>query len=174
MNPNPIITYIHNGGCSITLTVIALALVGCISKYSRHSCHTSLYFYILLIGLMAMLSEMGMNRLTEQQSVFNSQYRHVKDAGECPQFVEYLSTFQSTFNTYPFGLAVAGSSGLMVLLFLLLIKNLSPTSISNSAIYIICFVNTIITFAWVYKILNCILGRMCGEDSCTSQYFHNP
>lgn len=174
-------SYMKSGRWSAALALIAVvgySVFAYTRTPPRATCYApTVYLYILLVGTFLMFGEIGLNNINRQQAVYDSQFSHVSDSKQCPQLVGYLTRFQSLFSTYPFALAAAGSVGLIVMVVLYILevcrrpsgaRHLSFASPNHMTILLGSLVSCLLTFAWTYKVLNCILGRMCGQTFCAA------
>ena len=123
--------------------------------------------YAVVIGSLLFIGELGLSHVLRQQVGFNRRFRRVQDSARCPELVAYLTRFQSLFNTYPFGLAAGAMNGLIIVGLLCILRYSGHSTLSHGIILLIGLLVSLLTFAWTYKLLNCILGRMCGQTICS-------
>jgi len=154
----------------ILYTVFVLVSTQYDERYTNRPC---IYLYIIIVGFFLVVTEVGVAKIQSQQKRYNTHYQQIDDMNRCPQTVAYLTHFQSMFNTYPFGMAVAGANSLAMLVILYAVHVHHPKSLAIHSICIICVCTFLMTFAWIYKVTNCILGRICGGTYCADTYFKN-
>ncbi len=164
VTPSPV--FLHIASAPVTT---ALTLIGVTFAYFKKSKWLSI---IVLAGVLAILCEIGLNDLAKQQLRINQRFEEIDDGDKCPEFGAYLAYTQATFNTYPFAIAISTATALFTLLFLLIIRNgNSAVHIPNNTIVLLCMISMFLSFIGTYKLLNCVIGRLCGQDSCSAPYF---
>ena len=141
-------------------------------SHNSRSLYYTLYIYIIILGGFACFVEWGVRILSQQQTSLNHHYYSVQDMQGCPEYVAYLTHFQSMFGTYPYAMAVAGANSLILFALLACVHMCIPSLHLNVAL-LVCIIVFLSTFIWIYKMMNCVLGRMCGQEYCSKRFFKN-
>ena len=153
------------GACIVSIYLLFAMVYP--KPFGRPHVALTVLLYVVVIGSLLLIGELGLSHVLQQQVGFNRRFRRVQDSVQCPQLVAYLTRFQSLFNTYPFGLAAGAMNGLIVVGLLGILRYSGHSALSHGLIMLIGLLVGLLTFAWTYKLLNCILGRMCGQTICS-------
>ena len=130
-------------------------------------------YYIILILLVLVFIGMtifGALRLNKQQSKFNKEFKKVDDMKSCPNTAKYFAKIQSSYNTWPLAFIASAVFSMVILFLMICINLLSSNKIPEEYIVIITFFVLLGSFTSVYKIENCIMARLCGQESCINPF----
>ena len=127
-------------------------------------------YSLLVISLfIALISSICM--IFYRQKDWTKRFKELDDMQKCPKTSAYFMRFQSSFELWHFAFA-AGSLFGILMYFLLIVNNVFTTNIiTGDRIISIVLFSTLTVSLGVYKLLNCLLSRMCGRDSCSTPYF---
>ena len=130
-------------------------------------------YYIILILLVLLFIGMtifGSIRLNKQQCRFNKEFKKVDDMKSCPTTAKYFAKIQSSYNTWPLAFIASAVFSMTILILLVCINLLSSNKIPKEYIVIITLFVLLGSFTTVYKIENCIMARLCGQESCINPF----
>ena len=130
--------------------------------------YVTVYNVITLVTLiiLLLLLRFGVRSMEMQQQEINRNFvDSIKDSYKCPETAKYFAKWQSTYNTWAFGLIGGVSIGLSVFAFLLIL-NWCCVKGNPSSIPLITAFSTLVGTMVVYKLMNCFIGRVCGQDFC--------
>ena len=112
--------------------------------------------------------------IEESQKHWTDKFSKISDMYRCPQTAEYLTDFQSGFETVPFPLMQCLITGSIVLVTLIGAKySFNITNLSIYFIFLFTFLIMVSIFLGTYKILNCFVVRICGKRSCAVSMLKN-
>lgn len=131
-----------------------------------------IYYIIVVFLLILFIASIIFSAimLKKKHKKYIKDFKKVNDMKKCPETAKYFINFQSTYQTWPLALIASGLFSIIILLLMIFINALSTNKIPNEYVAILSIFIYIGAFLAVYKIENCVIGRMCGWQTCASPY----
>ena len=128
------------------------------------------YNVIMLTTLIILISLLlfAKTALDRQQKSVNRDFNDsIVDSSKCPKTAKFFAKWQSTYNTWHFGLIGGVIIGFFTMVFMYLLNwCCDKDNDEKMNIPIITAIVTVVSTMVVYKLMNCFIGRVCGQDFC--------
>lgn len=128
----------------------------------------------VFVFICVLLIYLGEKSISGQQLDVNEKFKAVKDFYNCPLAAKYFGNIQNRFNVWQFCMCGSSVVALVTIFFLIVLRKVSTSSFSFANVLIISMYFFLATFITLYKFLNCVLYRICGQDTCAMSYFDQP
>mgnify|MGYP001451057899 CR=1 FL=1 len=149
------------GGILIVCLITAGILYGVLNN-QRPVVLVSSLLVILIVSL-----AVSSVRFAKRNQIIKKEWMDLEDGfEECPQFANYLNSYQQQFPAWPICMIFSSIVCLIVGIVLFVLRT-TFEQISYDVITIIILVTWLVTFTTMYKMTACILYRICMGGSCT-------